>query len=39
VRYERLTIRYSLDQIGSEYFSRPNGHAWSRIAAEWQVAR
>ena len=39
VRYERLTIRYSMDQIGSEYLSRPNGHAWSRIGIEWRVGR
>jgi lipid A 3-O-deacylase len=39
VRYERLTLRYSMDQIGSEYFSRPNGHAWSRLAVEWQVGK
>jgi len=39
LRYERLTIRYSMDQIGTEYFSRPNGHAWSRLAVEWRVER
>jgi lipid A 3-O-deacylase len=39
VRYERLTFRYSMDQIGSEYFSRPNGHAWSRLEVEWRLER
>ena len=39
VRIERLTIRYSMDQIGSEYLSRPNGHAWSRMGIEWHVGR
>jgi hypothetical protein len=39
LRYERLTIQYSMDQIGTEYYSRPNGHAWSRIAVEWQVGK
>ncbi len=39
LRYERLTIRYSMDQIGSEYLSRDHGHAWSRLALEWRVER
>lgn len=39
LRYERLTFRYSMDQIGTEYFSRPNGHAWSRLSVEWRVER
>ena len=39
LRFQRLTIIYSMDQIGSEYVSRPNGHAWSRLGAEWRVGR
>ena len=39
VRYERVTLRYSMAQIGSEYVSRDNGHAWSRLALEWRVGR
>jgi lipid A 3-O-deacylase len=39
VRVQRLTISYSLDQITPEYTTRPNGHAWSRIAAEWRIER
>ena len=31
VRVQRLTLTYSLDQISSEYTTRPNGHAWSRL--------
>jgi hypothetical protein len=39
IRVQRLTLIYSLDQITSEYTTRPNGHAWSRLGAEWRIER
>jgi lipid A 3-O-deacylase len=39
IRVERLTISYSMDQLSSEYMTRANGHAWSRIGLEWRIAR
>ena len=39
VRWERLTASYSLDQTQSEYVTRPNGHAWSRLGVDWRIER
>jgi len=39
IRVQRLTLTYSLDQISSEYTTRANGHAWSRLGVEWRIER
>jgi hypothetical protein len=39
VRWRRFTLNYSLDQTQSEYVTRPDGHAWSRIGIDWRIER
>ena len=38
-RLEQLSITWVAHQLSSEYFSRTNGHAWSRISVEYRFAR
>jgi hypothetical protein len=38
-RLEQVYITWVAHQLSSEYFSRANGHAWSRIALEYRFAR
>ena len=39
LRWKRLTLTYSADHSESEYVTRSSGHTWSRIGAEWRIAR
>ncbi len=39
VRWQRLTITYSFERTASEYVTRPTGHTWSRLGAEWRIER
>jgi lipid A 3-O-deacylase len=36
LRLERMSVSWVAHQLSSEYFSRPNGHAWSRLAIEYR---
>lgn len=38
-RLKQLSITWVAHQLSSEYFSRTNGHAWSRISVEYRFAR
>ena len=38
-RLERISITWVAHQLPSEYYSRTNGHAWSRISVEYRFAR
>ncbi len=36
IRWKQVTFSWMADELASEYESRAQGHAWSRLALEWQ---
>ena len=39
IRWQQITVLWMADQLGRRYESRAQGHAWSRLAFDWQFAR
>lgn len=39
LRFEQVYITWAAHQLSSEYYSRADGHAWSRIAFEYRFTR